>query len=209
MLTLVRSLLDESSAGFYTDTEIYSALRDGQKEVINMALSIYQTKRSIDPKVDLPQVLVPLITIVVNLAFGTTGTTTVALPADFLYDLHVEYDDNSNAPIPAFRRGESPTKYFDRNNTYLVSTQAQYFYHIDGTNLNFETAVSGVGAYRLTYLKKPPDIYTTVEPLIPDFAHAAVVKYAFAFLLMKDEKIAEGQSLFNEFMQQALRLTEI
>src|SRR5574343_1475580 len=36
LLSRLRTLLDESSVGFWTDTECYAALADGQNEVVNI-----------------------------------------------------------------------------------------------------------------------------------------------------------------------------
>jgi len=35
LLSRLRTLLDEASAGFWTDVECYAALSDGQKEIVN------------------------------------------------------------------------------------------------------------------------------------------------------------------------------
>jgi hypothetical protein len=201
MLAKTRTLLDESSAGFWSDTEIYSALKDGEYECLNFLASVYQAKLQAKPDSMPPDVLRALITIVVNLSFGSTGTSTVALPGDFFADLHVEYDDNSNAPIAAYRRGENPNRVFSQENTYLPSNQSQYYYWIDAANLNFGTAVSGTGAYRLTYLKKPLGISASQDAQIGYQAHEAICYYGFAQLLIKDQRMQEATQAFAQYMR--------
>ena len=200
MLARCRTILDESSAGYWTDAEIYSALSDGQNAIINAVWSAWDKKTQI-AEIEVPVVLRPLQTVVVNLAFGTTGTTSVALPADFAYDLHVEYDDNADAPIASFKRGESKNRKFSSENTYLHSTQAQYYHYFDGANLNFETAISGTGAYRLTYLKKPTDIASGVAPAIGFEAHKAIVYYAVTMMLFKD-KSPDAMNIFQIYINE-------
>lgn len=201
MLSRVRDLLDENSASFWSDANIYVYLSEAQRQLTNIALKLYQAKRDIMPNTPIPDVLRPLITVVVNLAFGSTGTSTVALPSDYLSDIHVEYDDNASSPIPAFRVGENQNRYFNQNNSFLKSTQAQYTYWVDGANLNFGTAVSGTGAYRLTYLKQPTEINATpTNPILPSYTHEALCQYAVAEGYKRDKSFNESQLFYNQFL---------
>lgn len=204
MLARVRELIDEVSSSFWTDSNLYIALSEAQRQLVNLSLATYKMKLLMNPSEPLPEVLRPLYEEVANLAFGTTGVSSVALPADFLFDLHVEYDDNSSAPIPAYKIGITPNRKFSLSNTYLGSNQSQFYYWIDDENLNFGTVVSGTGSYRLTYLKKPTEIDATpTNPVLPTFTHEALCQYAVAEALKKDKEYQAAQIFYNTFLQLA------
>ena len=59
LLARLRTLLDESSASYWTDTECYQALSDGQSAVTNIALSVYRAKKMMlaNEDVKLPYIL--------------------------------------------------------------------------------------------------------------------------------------------------------
>ena len=193
MLARTRDMLDESSAVYWSDANLYIYLSEGQRQIVNVALKIYLAKREVIPNYPLPDILRTLIDETEDLSFGTTGTTYDSLPADFLYDLHVEYDDNGAAPIPAFRAGENAMRTFNQNNSYLGSSQSQYTYWVDGANLNFGTAISGTGSYRLTYLKKPTEIDGSTSAILPTYTHEAICKYAVSMALYKDKHPLAGE----------------
>ena len=62
MLAEVRTLLDEDIQEYWLDTEIYSALGDGQKEYAALVFAMFDAARKIDRDIPLPLTLLPLFT---------------------------------------------------------------------------------------------------------------------------------------------------
>ncbi|RMG43484.1 MAG: hypothetical protein D6732_00040 [Methanobacteriota archaeon] len=207
MLARVRTLLDEASAGLWSDSEIYSALSDGQRAIVQSVLAIYKVKKG-----DLPKVLAPLVTYAAG-ALTSAGNPNATLPSDFLYHLNVEYDPTGSSQKPCIVVDQKEEGRILRNNTYYsasntdafylayydVDTSGNYIFHFDPTN-------STTGAYAIRYIKTPTDIDGSTNPILPEIAHNAIVQYAFAELLAKDEKYTEANYEFRKFTQQLSQL---
>jgi len=181
MLARLRTRLDESSAGFWSDSECYSALTDGQIEV----LKFYAGKNS--------PVVRPLVTIYTKT--GISGTTT-ALPSDYLEIYSLKAHAKGFIEKPCLRR--EGNRYKDEDNPYLSSEEDEVYYAVIGSNVVFETTFSN-GSITMDYIAKPSDINAATEPTIDSTAHNAVVLYAHAFLLSK-AKLPSGDAykLFRE-----------
>lgn len=181
----VRTLLDESSAGFWSDTEIYNALSDGQREIVNIILSMYKQRSAITANEKLPEVL--------RNVFATTNsaTGTQNLPTDYLTYLAL-YITTTNVPI--YVRSEGIDKH-QRVNTYLASSSSQPYVSISATQVVNETSVT----WQMDYIKTPTDLSDSADPSLAPLAYQAMVSYAVAFLLNKDENqraVQEFQTFF-------------
>lgn len=182
MLAMGRSLLDESSAGFFTDPEIYASFTEGQKQVANVFLSIYQKTKK------LPEVFVPLVT---SLVSSETTLDYEALPADFWIDIDLKYGTTVNTKQTAFKR-DLTEQSFAQGNTYLND---DFFYTIDGANLNFEASPGSDHYYTLTYLKKVTTIDGSTSPTLHESSHTAIVHFGVSQMLIKDQKIVEAEAI--------------
>ncbi len=186
LVARVRTYLDEASAGFWTQDEIYKALTDGQREVITFVLAVYKQKLSVNPDEKLPEVLRNCFT-------TTTGIGSAALPAGFLFPLSVY-----TATVPVYTRPDGMQRGASKLNTYLASSAAQPFCSFSATQIVFETSVS----WTMEYLQTPTsDIDATHDPSLGAISYNAIVEYAAAFLLNKDENPRAQQHLskfFNE-----------
>ena len=186
LVARARTYLDEVSAGFWTQDEIYKALTDGQREVITFVLAIYKQKLSVNPDEKLPEVLR-------NCFNTTTGIGSAALPAGFLFPLSVY-----TATVPVYMRPDGTQRGASKLNAYLASSSTQPFCSFSSTQIVFETSVS----WTMEYLQTPiSDIDATHDPALGAIAYNAMVEYATAFLLNKDENQRAQQHLskfFNE-----------
>lgn len=184
-LARVRTLLDEASAGFWTDNEIYSALTDGQNEVITIKLNEFRVKSKFDLNTPLPDSLRALVT-------STTGTGTTSLAADYLHYVNVY-----TSTTPVYVRDFNFNRSHSSMNTYLASSSSTPYCYFNATQIVFETSVS----WTLDYLKQPADIASGANPpTLEDKAMNAVIQYAFALLLKKDkDPRADGE--FAIFLQ--------
>ena len=180
----VRTLLDESTAGFFTTDEIYKALTDAQRETIAFVLSIYKAKLAVNPDEKLPEVLRVL-------QASTTGTGTQNLPTGFLQALNAY---TASAPVLIRPEGQ---KGFGKYNVYLASSSGQPYCTFSATQIVFETSVT----WTLEYLATPStDIDATHDPVLGYLSYNALVEFATYFLLMKDENPRASQHL-QRFMQ--------
>ena len=206
MLTRTRTLLDEASASFWADSEIYSAFTDGQIEVIRLLLNIYKAKLQVNPRQPIPDSINALI----KSSSGTLSLdqSTVSVPSDMIYLLNVQYNPAASTPLyPCFERGMGRLTFFDANNTYLKNdtTFKTYYYYFDGSNVKFEQIVTtGTAGYTLNYIKNPSAITSGVNPTIGVVYHDAIISFAFAQMLQKDQRIGEANSYFQKFFQQVL-----
>lgn len=190
MLSRLRTMLDESSASFWSDTEMYSALADGQREVADHLLMLYKQKYKLNPDEELPVGLRTLVS-------STTGTGTQNLPADYWQYLSVY-----TSSVPVFVRQDGPRKAASRLNTYTASTSAAPFCSFNASQIVFETSVT----WTLEYIKIPTAIAVAVQPTLPDITHNAIVQYALCQLLIKDQKVQEANLEYQKFMQMLINL---
>jgi hypothetical protein len=184
MLARVRTLLDEASAGFFTDAEIYSALTDGQKQVANFLLSKFQNYQK------LPEPLRPLL---VN-PVASSGTS-INVPADYWHDFSLKYGSSVGAKQVAIKRELKDIAQVE-DNSYLTD----FYYTIDSDTINF--GISGTQYYTLIYLKKPTAIDGSTQPILSESSHSAIVHWATAQMFIKDQKIPESQVMMKNYMEE-------
>lgn len=196
MLAVVRRNLDESSASFWTDAEIYEAITEGQRQVANFVLTVYKTKRQINPLEEVPEALRKLITKKEDSVAGTSDT----LPTDFLYCLDVEYG-TFEIKYPAYNL-TTPYLTHSLANTYLSSTR---YYRITDTEIIFDNG-SGTVYWTLIYLKTPTDIDGSTQPVLGELTHEAVCTYATAEMLNKDQNFNEASLFMNKFFKLTAQL---
>lgn len=176
-LARVRTLLDESSSGFWSDDEIYRALTSGQNELINYKISEFKSTKLV------PEILRPLIE-------NTTGAGTANLPSDYLHYIDIYVDST-----PVFVRDITSRSHYS-NNSFLASASTQPYCYFTNSQIVFETSVN----WTMDYIKKPTDISVSQNPTLDDRAMNAVLQYAFAELLKKDSD-ARANNEFVQFLQ--------
>ena len=195
----MRTILDESSASFWTDAEAYAALADGQNEVIKELLGVYRIKRRLDPDHPLPHELESVLN-------DDTGTTqTVSVPSGFLELVAATFDHNGSG-------GEKPCVIsnigvlgFEENNTFLAATAEDPSAYVksvtDVMKIVFLPTLSGTPAFTIWYVKSPTDIASGQNALLPATTHSAIVNYATARMLEKDQR-QEAQVFYNKYLQE-------
>lgn len=199
MLARVRTLLDEASASFWTDAEIYSALTDGQQEAANYFYSMYEKLKQVNPLIGLPHTLEPLYTL-------TTSTTINGLvnnPSNYWHLILATYAYNGGTSYNCRIQPLSPALLYDLDNTYLVaSTTSPTVYQVSSTQFLFLPTASGTANYALGYIVKPTAISSSVDPVLPVLAHTAIVHYATAQMLFKDQRPQEAQLFLQNFINE-------
>ena len=201
LLAEVRTFIDENTAAFYEDSEIYSALTNAQTEYATLILAQYKERVKINNNEELPEVLRGLI----STKAGTIAAPlfSFTLPTDFFYDISVTYNHQSTGSLkPCRRRAYDRNLPFKQANSYLLAdTTKEYFYLLGTSALAFETAVSsGTGGYSMNYLIKPTDIDASTDPVLPAFTFPAFLQYAFGDIINKDGRTQESLAYYQKFL---------
>lgn len=190
MLARLRTLLDEASAGFWTDTEAYSALSDGQREVVDILFS-KNRKHS-------------LLKSLLKTATGSNTTSTgITLPTDFKDFVNAEYASVTGASkMPCKLVDYDEVFLRDKENSYLTPIRATPVIYLNATTglrlICFEPT-SSASDYNIVYLKQPTEIASGTDPILPVETHEAIIMYAYSFLLRKDLRQAEADSILTVF----------
>ena len=193
MLARLRTLLDESAAGFWTETEEYAALSDGQKELSNI---VFQKNPH-------SQILKPLLSS--KSGTETTGTE-IDLPDDFKAFMNAKWSTVTTSTQYPCRIVNYDAQFIqDKNNTYLAPMRASPVIYVVGSTFSFEP-VSTVGDYSSIYLSQTTDIDGSTEPILLAEAHESIVIYAFSFLLRKDLRAQEADGVYKTFLDMAGKL---
>ena len=190
MLARVRTLLDEASAGFWTDAEIYSALSDGQREVVDI---LFAKSRKHN-----------LLKSLLKTASDTdTTSSAITLPTDFKEFINASYTTlTTEDKLPCKIVDYDEIFLRDKDNTYLTpirATPVVYLSATTGLRLIYFEPTSIHCDYSILYLKQPTEIASGTEPILPPETHEAIIMYAFSFVLRKDMRQAEADSALKTF----------
>lgn len=207
LLARLRTLLDEASASFWTDTEAYAALADGQNAVIALSLGVYRAKKSSLLNQDVPLPLVLQALYATQTATVNSGASSASLSGTVLELVYLKYNHSAVSPLyPARLRNFSPASEFKAANSFLVATPSsgEYYIRFNNPTITFETASTDNAATWIAgVLSQPTDIGASQASVIPDTCVPAIVQFAFARMLSKDQRVQESQDAFGKFMQSA------
>lgn len=200
MLARVRTLLDEvGTASFWTDAEIYSALADGQQESANYFMNIFKKLKENNPLTPLPKALESLYVS----ATGTTASGLINNPTSYWHLILATYAYNGGTSYNCRIQSLSPSLLYDLENTYLsASATSPTVYQVSATQLLFLPTASGTANYALGYVKFPTAIALAQEPTLPESTHMAIVHYAVAQMLFKDQRPQEAQLHLQNFINE-------
>ena len=205
MLARVRTLLDEASASFWTDTEVYAALTDGQQEVANYFLNIYKIKSSQNLNALLPQPLESLV----KSEIDTTATSGITKPSDYWHLISAKYAYTGGLTGTYYNcriERVSATRDFNLQNTYLTAsnTYPTVYEAYSGSDLMlfFSPLPSGTAAYNITYVSTPTAINGSTSPILPVQTHSAIVHWGVAQMLFKDQRPQEAQLHLQNFLNE-------
>lgn len=205
LLARLRTLLDEASASFWTDAEAYAALADGQNAVIALSLGVYRAKRmaTLNQDVALSKVLQSIFA--TQTATVASGASTASLTGTVFELVYVTYNHSAASPQrPCRLRNYSPSSEWKAANSFLVATPAsgEYYIRFNNPALKFETAsTDNAATWVAGALTQPTDIASGQNPVIPDTCMPAVLQFAFARMLSKDQRLQESSDAFGRFFQ--------
>lgn len=212
LLARLRTLLDEASAAYWTDAESYAALADGQNAVIAIALGVYRAKKFSLPNQDIPLSHVLQSLFSTQTATVGVGVATASLTGTVLELVYVKWNSAAATPLYACRvRNYSPASEFKAANSFLVATptSGEYFIRFNNPTITFETVSTNAAAtYLAGVLTQPTDIGAAQASTVPDICVPAIVQFAFARMLSKDQRVAESQDAFKRFLQHAQTVSQ-
>jgi hypothetical protein len=190
---------DEIVGQFWTEAQRWAALTDGQTEYTANILTQYKAKTLVNPSEPLPEILRSLY----QKASLTISASAIPLPSTFLYDLSVYLAGTFNRYL--IRREDSKKAGFDKKNPYLGASG--YYYSLDNSGINLEIPTPSSLSTTIEFLQKPTQIIidtsvtpnVTIEPILPDYTHWAIVVFAFAQLLNKNKLFDIGAAKYKEF----------
>jgi hypothetical protein len=197
LLTRLRTLLDESSAGFWTDDECYRALSDGQNEVVNITLQRNPSN----------QILKTLW----KTKSGTGVTNQAITISDFKELLNAKLAVTTTQDL-------KPCKVVEYNELFLHNKDNSYLNPIVASPVVYVSATTSLGRlvyfepssassdYTILYITQPTELSGTTQPLLPLEAQEAMIVYAFSFLLRKDLRQAEADSAYKLFLDMVGKL---
>lgn len=191
-LSRVRNILNETTAGFWTDAQLYQYLDSGMNIAIQHTLGVLEAKKK-ENKYSGSIVLQPLHTLDSS---NTTvaGTQEYSLPSDFLITDFCDYtpDDRVNGVLPCVLIDYAKMR-FENTNTYLVYTANNPAYYIRDSKIGFfpipVTGGAGANRYNHYYYKKPTTITSgTASSEIPIKleSHEAVIYFAVHLACLQD-----------------------
>lgn len=199
MLSAVRTLLNEASASYWADADIYVWLSEGQKEVLKGVLSMYLERKNKDPYI--PTVIQKQI---IGTNIDTSSKTSADFPADFVHLIGAKYTpdgiDVDKAPLRVLTKtAENLSK---EVNTYLVPSNEQPIGYLTGFSLELYPIPTANSNLDLNYVKDTTDISASTQPVLPPFTHNAIVQYAFSQALLKDEREQDASNSLNKFYEE-------
>lgn len=181
MLSSLRTKLDEASASMWTDAECYRALSDAQLEIIAI----------------LPIDLVAKNVTTTSLSSGSiiSGKYIIAKPTDLLKLISTNFND---VPARIIRDDKERRKL--ELNTYMVASATDPLVYEKGEYLEYSPS-DGSDTVEITYLPIPTDIDASTSSSLIGTSHPAIVQYAYAELLKKQDRLQEAANEFGLFIQ--------
>lgn len=192
MLERLRTLLDEASAGFWSDDQCYEALSDGQEEYTAIVLAQYKARAIVNVSEPIPEILRTLY----SKASLLLSDVSIDLPANFLYGISVYLGGTYNRPL--MKRELSKTIVFDQQNSLM--NPLGYYYYITNNKMIFEISTPTSLACTIEFLIKPTDITSSINPVLPEYTHFSMIIYAYAQLLRKAQRLQEASTQYQEFI---------
>lgn len=193
----LRNLINEATAGYYSDTQLYQFLDSGVHQVINLAIARLKEKRATS-KYARSAILEPLHTLDASNTTTTTSggvRTEYSLPNDYLMTDHAELDvDDRDAEYkyPCILIDFAQYRHNDFNSFLTFSAHAPaYYIRADKIGFCVDIAHGSANMYSHWYYKKHAEVTagTSAQQIpINERAHDAVLRFALADALIMDDQ---------------------
>lgn len=206
LVTRLRLELNETTAGFWQDTDLYNFLDYAQSFIIDARLLKVIEYQNRNKFYDDP-ILYPLITSS-SVAWDTSANT-ITLP-DYRLILYAElYKSATGATLQMTKLGYEDTLY-RRTNSYVghstdeVAGTGQVFYYVGSklyTSYPTGTHSSYYDKVTVYYVSNPSTISTSVDPALTKMCYEAMIQYALYLALTKYKAYDKAQVHLTNFLK--------
>lgn len=188
LLTMVRARIGETEALDRLDSDIYTWLTEAQADLASRSL---------------PDAALLGCTDIWDGVF-VPGTYDYDLPTDFLRDRYVEV-----GTYPARRIDLSQLDSLVFNN-YWIAAGTRPKYALVGGGIRFFTnnVTPAVLTFKVFYVKRPPTITATVQPLVHETLHGLLVDWAVARAREQVRQFEESARQFAHYNQRVEVVTQ-
>lgn len=210
LITRLRNLLNESSAGTYTDAQLYTYLDSGQNFIISNLLSRQNAFKS-------SSIVFEYETLKSVLKQGTISTTTansysLTSLSDFIQLHSIEFYNSGDdavlqaTEIPYYKINWIKTNTYAGHSYNSGAKTGQIFYALRGTTLQTSFGVAGFpnsdfNTIRVNYYYAPTTIDSGVNPALEEHTHEALLDYAYSLALRQDGRTQEAIAFENTALQ--------
>lgn len=203
LLAKLRAILDEATAGFWTDAELLYFLNTGQNEAIQVLLGKQREARRLDPSYSHPSLVNSILK---TYAITTSVANSYTLPTDFLQMELVRMGDATattryltmtEVPYQTLIKGSTNTYV---QHSYNSSTHTgQVYYSIIGSTLQTSFATFPNGDFSkidIWYFYQPAVMTTDVDPVLKNETHEAILNIACGYAHSKNNDLNRSQLHF-------------
>lgn len=201
LLTAVRSNLDESTASFWTDTELYNFLIRAKDKVWMEVTKLQENFFTRVLNSTGGSVTILGATYATSNLGITVGGSTLTLPGDFASLKSLEVITSDYEWVPFYPMDMSSPTFLALRADTTQRGPTVFYYDIYGLTTLLYTPLSNTALdTRLTYVYRPADMSASVDLDMPDPLYMAVEEYATtrAQLKDRDETSAVWQQMGNK-----------
>jgi len=195
----LKAILDEATASFWTSANLHHYLSSGQTQVTLTLLKIEDTIRKTDGNYRHPDLAVLINYADLALA---SPTATYNLPTGHLRTLSAEVKYTGVTQAWASEVSLAQLGHL-RNNTYSIPTVTDPVFYIIGSTIGFfpiPDAGSGTVTSGHRYYKQPVEVTPSVEFILEDNLHEAIIEYAAYLAFEQDSETQEAQLHLQNFL---------
>jgi hypothetical protein len=203
-LARARNILNETSAGFWSDAQLYTYFDSAQMLYIDLCLAKENAINKIDPLWRHPD-LFPLVTIIqATITSGTAEYDIDGANTDYgLKSIGASAKYNAPSTDSKCTRKDYNTIQWKATNTYEVATVTNPFYYIRNNagslKIGFvptpDATVSTTGWTHI-YYKKPTAVDGSGDFLLQQECHEALLEFALYFAYQQDDNAEVAQLHF-------------
>jgi hypothetical protein len=199
ILSRLRGLLNEATAGFFTDAKLYQYLDSAQMECITLGKSKQDYMRKADKGYECSY-LQPLIntTSESSPVALVSGTYEYAVPTGFLWDVALRIDvDNTRGSAPTYPKS-TLNSYSDvlwkEDSSFTMATARNPRHYIRNGFWGVRPIPSAVGHYILAYYKRPVIVDGSNNFTLNAETHNVILYLAFSYALLQNNRNQESQN---------------
>lgn len=202
-LSRLRFILDESSAGFWSDADLYDMLDQGQEAVIDYCIRSERVRSKIEKLYRHPT-LEPLITkVTTNIVSGQADYTFSTMSITNFresYSLTLLYAGSQATRATRISKNELNSR---DSNTYAVASTNSPAYAVEPAQITIRPipSANSAGGVIFEYYKNPASVTSLADFTLRAETHEAIIYKAAALATEKDGELNASQLFEQKFNQ--------